>query len=420
MVLNPNYLNKKNDGEEFRTYSRFLDVPDTIFAVNFFIGYFGTTASSIDLMRKQKIIDLKEKNLWNGYAYPFAQKGEINGGDFGVNVYFVGNPKQGSGRRKQPDYIKFLDLTSSHINFGGFRCVDFIVTLTDKHRSIQFIQEKQTPYDEYILGFIRLDSGVLSNKPLQQYLGIDRLEPNFINSHILNSKIIVPTQPFGSKFRGGKLLTLISQSNELRDFFNKMYQSNVVLFYTMSLFGSTKSSSQYDQLDRFIKFIGVTESKHPIRMKNPQKEQLLEWLDRRGISRSLFVKNSSSQEDKTFKNLIHFLEYSLLQNRHDKTVSKLRKLFSTTIDDLMNRTEKKRVYVGTYGCENWDDNLYNSVPVVDHKNNLDCLFDYWKSKVFKKKDWGMRKYKHYLDQPVPLEYELLNDQLRDSNFNYVR
>ena len=235
-----------------------------------------------------------------------------------------------------------------------------------------------------------------------------------------NPKIIVPTQPFGSKFRGGKLLSLISQSNELRDFFNKMYQSNVVLFYTMSLFGSTKSSSQYDQLDRYIKFIGVTESKHPIRMKNPQKEQLLEWLDRRGISRSLFVKNSSSQDDKTFKNLIHFLEYSLLQNRHDKTVSKLRKLFSTTIDDLMNRTEKKRVYVGTYGMENWDDNLYNSVPVVDHKNNLDCLFDYWKSKVFKKKDWGMRKYKHYLDQPVPLEYELLNDQLRDSNFNYVR
>ena len=38
-----NYLNKNNDGEEFRTYSRFLDVPDTIFAVNFFIGYFGTT-----------------------------------------------------------------------------------------------------------------------------------------------------------------------------------------------------------------------------------------------------------------------------------------------------------------------------------------------------------------------------------------
>jgi hypothetical protein len=292
--------------------------------------------------------------------------------------------------------------------------------LTDQHRSIKFIQEKQTPYDEYILGFIRLDSGVLSNKPIQDYTGIDKLEPDFINQHILNSKIIVPTQPAGRKFRVGKLLTLISQSNELRDFFNKMYKSNVVLFYTMSLYGSTKDKSQYDQLDRYIKFIGVTESNHPIRMKNPQKDQLLNWLDRRGISKTLFVKNSSSQEDKTFKNLIHFLEYSLLQNRHDKTVSKLRKLFTTSKNDLITRTEKKRVYVSTYGCENWDDNLYNSVPVVDQNNNLDCLFDYWKSKVFKKKDWGMRKYKHYLNQPVSMEYELLNDQLRDSNFNIVR
>ena len=155
-------------------------------------------------------------------------------------------------------------------------------------------------------------------------------------------------------------------------------------------------------------------------MKNPQKEQLLGWLDRRGISRSQFVKKSSSQEDKTFKNLIHFFEYCLLQNRHDKTVSKLRKLFSESCEDVMNRTEKKRVYVGTYGMENWDDNLYNPEFVVNPDNNLSSLFDYWKSKVFKKKDWGMRKYKDYLNQPVPMEYELLNDQLRDSNFNYVR
>ncbi len=420
MVLNPNYIKKKTDGEEFRTYSKFLDVPDTIFAVNFFIGYYGTTASSIDLMRKQKIIDLKEKNLWEGFKNPYVASGEINGGDFGVNVYFVGNPRQGSGKRKQPDYIKLLDLTSSHINFGGWRCIDFLVTLTDKHRSIKFIQDKQNPYHEYILGFIRLDSGVLSNKPLHLFTGLDKFEPDFVNQHILNSKVIVPTQPFGSKFRGGKLLSLISQSNELRDFFNKMYKSNVVLFYTMSLYGSTKDSSQYDQLDRCLKFVGVTESNHPIRIKNPQKEQLLNWLDRRGIDRSLFEKKSSSKEDKTFKNLIHFLEYCLLQNRHDRTVSKLRKIFSATKNEVMNRTEKKRVYVSTYGCEQWDDNLYNEVRYVDENNNLSSLFDYWKSKVFVKKDWGMRKYKHYLNQPVPMQYELLNDQLKDPMFNQVR
>jgi len=420
VVLNPRYREKRSEEESFRSYDRVLDVSDTIFCVNYFLGYFGTTATSIDLLRKQKIVDLKEKKLWDDYKVPFASSGVINGSDFGVNVYFVGNPKQGSGKRRQPDYIRFLDVTSSHINFGGFRCVDFICTLTDKHSSIKFIQEKQIPYEEYVLGFIRLDSGVLSNKPLQEYLGIDRLTPNFINSHILNPKIIVPTQPFGSKFRGGKLLSLISQSNELRDFFNRMYKSNVVLWYTMSLYGSTKDSSQYDQLDRYIKYIGNTDSKHPVRIKNPQKDQLLDWLDRRGISKSLFVKNESSREDKTFKNLIHFLDFCLLQNRHDKTVSKLKTQFKTAVDEVMNRTEKKRVYVSTYGLPNWDDNLINPVTVVNQDNNLQSLFDYYKSKVFNKKDWGMRKYKDYLNQPVPMSYELLNQQLRDPDFNYVR
>ena len=90
------------------------------------------------------------------------------------------------------------------------------------------------------------------------------------------------------------------------------------------------------------------------------------------------------------------------------------------VNNLKNNVEKKRVYVSTYGLDQWDDNLVSSNREVNENHNLSCLFDYWKSKVFKKKDWGMRKYKHYLDQPVLLEYELLNDQLRDSNFNYVR
>ncbi len=420
MVLNPNYIKSQIDGESLRTYSRFLDVSDTIFAVNFFLGYYGTTSSSVDLMREQKIVDLKEKNLWDDYQHPFANRCDINGSDFGVNVYYVGTPKQGSGKRKQPDYIKFLDLTSSHINFGGFRCTDFVCTYTKDHNTIKFFEDQDLPVDEYILGFIRLDSGVLSNKPLQVYTGMKNFSPTIVNDHILNSKVIVPTQPFGSMFRGGKLISLISQSNELRDFFNKKYKCNVTLWYTMSLYGSTKDSSQYDQLDRYIKFIGITESRHPLRIKNPHKDQLLNWMDRRGISKSNFVKGSSSQEDKTFKNLIHFLEHCLLMNREDKTVSKLKILFSKMKKDVITRTEKKRVYVSTYGLNNWDDNLINPVPEVNQTNNLECLFDYWKSKVFKKKDWGMRKNKHYLDQPMTLDYELLNNQFRDSNFNYVR
>jgi len=420
LVLNPRYLHSNISDFSGRTYKTVLDISDTIFACNYFLGYFKNSENIIDLLTKQKISDLKEKSLWESYNCPFENNIEILDSDFGVNVYFVGQPKQGSGKRKVPDYLKLLDLTSSHINFGGFRCTDFVCTFTKKHNSIKFFKDKDLPVDEYILGFIRLDSGVLSNKPLQTFTGMKTFSPEVVNSHIVNSKIIVPTQPFGSFYRGGKLLSLLSQSNELRDFFNELYESNIVLWYTMSLYGSTKDSSQYDQLDRFIKFIGVTESRHPVRMKNPHKNNLINWLNQRGISKSNFVKGNSSQEDKTFKNLIHYLEYCLLINRQDKTVNKLRKLFEMEVNNLKNNVEKKRVYVSTYGLDQWDDNLVSSNREVNENHNLSCLFDYWKSKVFKRKDWGMRKYKERFNSSVPLKYQLLNDQLKDSSFNFVR
>ena len=51
-------------------------------------------------------------------------------------------------------------------------------------------------------------------------------------------------------------------------------------FYTTSLYGSTERNSQYEQLDRYLKFIGKTEGKFPLRMKEPQKKNLIGWLDK--------------------------------------------------------------------------------------------------------------------------------------------
>ena len=144
--------------------------------------------------------------------------------------------------------MKLLHLTSSHINHGGWRCFDYLVCLTHKHQGCEFIESPPT-FDEFVLGFITLDSGVLNNKPIQEYLGQGKLMSDFVNAHVVNAKVIIPTQPFGSLLRGGKLISLIAQSNELRDHFNKQYGANVVLFYTTSLYGSSKSSSQYEQLN---------------------------------------------------------------------------------------------------------------------------------------------------------------------------
>ena len=419
MPINPKYIKVENDEIETRKrYPVVLDIADTIYITNYLLGYYSPSKNASNLMQFQKIEDLKIKNLWEKYNNPFQPEGILNGSNFGINVYFVGVPND--QRKKKKEYMKLLDLTSSHINFAGYQNTDFVVTLAAHHNTIKFItEESEVPKNEFILGFIRIDSGVLNNKPIQEYLGQTKLMPDFVNRHILNAKGLVPTATFG-KWRGGKLLALISQSNEIRNFFNQLHNRDVVLWYTMSLWGSSKESSQYDQLDRFIKYIGNTESTHPIRMKDPHRERIIDWLDRRGIAKGNFVFSGSSKSDKKFTAVVNFVKHSLWYNKKDKTVKLLRKKFENQMQLLEDITETKRCYVSTYGMESWDDNLINYEREEKPENNLENLFEYWKKKIWIKKDWGVRKYKDLLNQPIKLEYELLNETLKNPSFESVR
>jgi len=262
LIINPNYIRAENDEIDTRKrYPIVLDIADTIYITNYLLGYFAPSKNALDLMEFQKIEDLKKKGyIKKGIDHSFKKDTVIDLARLGINIRFVGTPND--SRKKIPEYLKLLDLTSSHINYGGWQCSDFVVTQSADHDTVKFIEEEsEIPNDEYILGWIRCDSGVLNNKPLQEYLNQPKLMPDFVNAHIMNAKVLVPNQPFGSKYRGGKLLALLSQSNEIRNWFNERYKRNIILWYSMSLYGSTKPQCQYDQLDRYIKFIGKTESK---------------------------------------------------------------------------------------------------------------------------------------------------------------
>ena len=83
---------------------------------------------------------------------------------------------------------------------------------------------KETNTDTYV-GFVRMASPVLSIKPRNDYFG-EKVQATAVNRHMINGAIIVPVQPFGYNALGGKLLSLISCSHQVREMFNQKYGDN--------------------------------------------------------------------------------------------------------------------------------------------------------------------------------------------------
>ena len=121
------------------------------------------------------------------------------------------------------------------------------------------IYEKNT---KKIIGFIRFGSPTINSKPRNIWLG-QPANLSLMNRHAVMGFAIVPSQPFGYNYLGGKLLALMCISHLCKRKVSKVFEKDIALFETTSLYGSTTSASQYDGLKPFIRFKGLTESKFP-------------------------------------------------------------------------------------------------------------------------------------------------------------
>ena len=111
-----------------------------------------------------------------------------------------------------------------------------------------------------IVGFIRFGSPTINSKPRNQWLG-EPANLSLLNRHTCMGFAIVPSQPFGYNYLGGKLLALLCVSHFAREEVSKVFEKDIALFETTSLYGSTTSASQYDGLKPFIRYKGLTDSK---------------------------------------------------------------------------------------------------------------------------------------------------------------
>ena len=338
-------------------------------AADKFIDYFQNFSSIEDYLRYAKGQAVSSMAVIPGISDKDAFLNEdIHPQDMDFEVKFVGDRFQDS--ISQDIYIKYLTATSSHViehNIPG--------------RELRWmVYEKNT---KKIIGFIRFGSPTINSKPRNIWLG-KAPDLSRFNRHAVMGFAIVPSQPFGFNYLGGKLLALMCVSHYAREQVSKVFEKDIALFETTSLYGSTTSASQYDGLKPFIRYKGLTDSKFLPLLHREKFHELhnafTEWNDNQPLTEN----RASSKKMKRQTKMISIIRNSL----QDK--DKLNK-FNSVIQMAFSLTQQKRAYISDYGYGNVREVINGEQDELVRGQNwdkfyLDNIIAWWKKKAGKRYD----------------------------------
>ena len=131
------------------------------------------------------------------------------------------------------------------------------------------------------LGIICISSDFLDLTPRDKYIGWDRAKKT--QGHMINytaiGSTIVPFQPLGYNYVGGKLLALMCLTDEVQYQWKRQYGDTLVGVTTTSLYGKDKAGglSQYDNLKHWKK-MGFSSGSVSYECTKPTIRLLLNWL----------------------------------------------------------------------------------------------------------------------------------------------
>lgn len=131
------------------------------------------------------------------------------------------------------------------------------------------------------LGVICISSDFLDLTPRDNAIGWDRnvkTQQGMIN-HTAIGSTIVPTQPLGYNYMGGKLLALLCLSDDVQLEWKKRYGDTLVGVTTTSLYGNTKAGglSQYDGLEHWNK-MGFSSGSVAFEPSRSTKRMVFDWI----------------------------------------------------------------------------------------------------------------------------------------------
>ena len=241
------------------------------------------------------------------------------------------------------------------------------------------VQETNTGKD---VGFIKFGSPLINSKPRNDWLGSVPDLPTW-NKRVIMGFIIVPTQPFGFNYLGGKLLAAICCSHELREILDKKYDTEFCLFETTSLYGNIKGASMYDGMRPYLKYRGDTMSSFLLTMGEDIYPELRKWFEEKNDG-PLVKKTASSRKLKTQTKMIGMVKASLKE--HDTTKYNE---FCETIKAATDVTTQKRFYMSDYGYANSKDVLTGKTDTLVksesfEKYSLENITKWWKKKATKR------------------------------------
>ena len=339
---------------------------DAIRAADQFIDYFGRFHTIEDYVRltKEAAIEKRGTSL-------FSLKDEFFDEDIHPNeMDFVIKPVGARFQQSVPQkyFYELLTATSSHVienNIPG--------------RELRWmVYEKNSGK---IMGFIRFGSPTINSKPRNVWLG-EPVNLSILNRHTVMGFCIVPSQPFGYNYLGGKLLALMCVSHFARETLNDVFDKDIALFETTSLYGSTTSASQYDGLKPFIRYKGLTDSKFLPLLHNDAFHKLHDRFTYLNNNTPLTENRASSKKLKRQTKMISIIRKNL------KDDNKLKK-FNDVIDQAFNLTQQKRFYISDYGYQNVREVILGKQDKLIRGQNwdkfhLDNIISWWKRKAGKR------------------------------------
>jgi len=274
----------------------------------------------------------------------------------------------------QDQWDTYLNMISSHSNMTSIpgRCLRLAVL------------EKKT---QKWVGFIRLGSPVINCKPRNDMLGRVFTQheggAQRFNACAAMGFVIVPAQPFGFNYLGGKLLAAICTSHEVRKMLDDKYKMTTCLFETTSLYGSSKAVSQYDGMKPLIRFKGLTDSDFMPMLHGKIYSDLKDYIEDI-IGEDLAPPDASSRKLKISNAMVNLIKVALKGTAEgDK--------FKLTIENAKNLNEQKRYFISDYGFKNMiefvNGDAEKLIPGENYeKHHLANIIEWWRKKAINRFD----------------------------------